>query len=68
MPSELKPCPFCGCKPHVDSMIFRDIGKAFFVSCESRRCGVNPCTNHRATRADAVAAWNRRAKKGTDNA
>ena len=53
----LKPCPFCGRKPHIDSMIFRDIGKAFLVSCESRRCGVNPGTNHRATRAEAVAAW-----------
>ena len=69
MPSKkLRECPFCGCNPHVDSMIFHDIGRIYYVSCESKRCTCNPCTNSRKSRADAVAAWNRRMEKGTDHA
>jgi hypothetical protein len=52
------PCPFCGCKPHVD----RNNWGEHRVVCENGECETTPNGYWRNSRADAIAAWNRRAK------
>ncbi len=56
---KLKPCPFCGCRPRVSPPGWGVYG--YYVMCEASRCRVNPMTVSFRTRAEAVAAWNRRA-------
>ena len=55
----LKPCPFCGCKPKVGSEPTRT---CYFVHCAAHRCMAFAETHRYNTRAEAIAAWNRRAK------
>lgn len=53
---ELKSCPFCGGKAHIDSWV--TVNK-WYVYCE--KCGT---IGHDATeRKDAIDAWNRREKE-----
>jgi len=52
---ELKPCPFCGDSPFIDT---RDTFGRFQVRCPSCSTGQTRWANFRK---DAVAAWNRRA-------
>ena len=53
--SGLKPCPFCGRIPKVESC--KDFG--YFVKC---RCGIEQSTLY-AQRCDAVRRWNMRKEK-----
>lgn len=57
----LKPCPFCGAEAEVVEApaIFEHTAR-FGVCCTACECST-PWTDSRAA---AVAAWNRRAKKG----
>jgi hypothetical protein len=62
---KLKPCPFCGIKPMVEAFggapySFGPI--TYRVHCFNSGCPTQPWTKHYRRRADAVAAWNRRAK------
>ena len=50
--SELKPCPFCGCK----DIEIRDLKLGIYAIC--RRCGASIRFSHSIV--DAIAAWNRR--------
>lgn len=56
--TELKPCPFCGCRPKLFRPGWGVYGN--YVQCAARRCKVNPCTDSFPTREKAIAAWNRR--------
>lgn len=59
MPSPtLKPCPWCGSNPNIDTVFTR-----WVVCCDNKRCSVNPMTNEHKSRKSAVAAWNRRARE-----
>ncbi len=59
MSDELKPCPFCGSpakawgddSDHFSWLLVR-------IICENTVCGTRG--NNYATRAEAIAAWNRR--------
>ena len=53
--SELKPCPFCGDGPFIDT---KDVLLRFQVRCPSCDTGR---TRWATLRADAIEAWNRRA-------
>jgi hypothetical protein len=52
---ELKPCPFCGAKPHV-----RRNSGLFSVICNDFLCPVRPNMRWLNTLKDAIAAWNTR--------
>jgi len=54
-PPTLKPCPFCGAKART----IQD-GKAWLVTCSSRRCSIQPFTDFKGRPSGAIAAWNRR--------
>ena len=57
--SELKPCPFCGGKAHIQGHTCIDRATYFTVDCYS--CGVH-MIKHQKSEQDAKAAWNRRAQ------
>ena len=71
-PAKPLPCPFCGCKPDVrriprsvwvgDKIALIPNSECFYVDCNSARCAVGPTSESFNTRAEAIAAWNRRAK------
>lgn len=55
----LKPCPFCGGAPILNE-------KQTFIACDNPDCVINPCLDWEIepktnTKAEAIAAWNRRA-------
>jgi hypothetical protein len=62
---ELLPCPFCGAVPVID--VFKDEEEmdegrfTFFIECRARDCHRLVSIGHASTRAEAIAAWNRRA-------
>jgi Lar family restriction alleviation protein len=56
-PEPLQPCPFCGGKASVESETWTANNPAYWVRCFE--CGVSGVTGF--TKADAIAAWNRRA-------
>jgi len=54
---KLKPCPFCGEMPklrEVPSMA------SWVIYCDSDSCGVRSETRPADTKAEVIAAWNRR--------
>ena len=58
MSEELKPCPFCGGVAEVWQIDERSTGHE--VACADIRCNVKSVA-WGMTRAEAIAAWNRRA-------
>ncbi len=55
----LKPCPFCGGAPILNE-------EQTFIACDNPDCFINPCFDWEIepkinTKAEAIAAWNRRA-------
>ena len=56
MNDKLKPCPFCG-KNKVG--IIEKNGK-YRVICISRDCHIEPRTNYKDTKQEAIEEWNRR--------
>ena len=60
--SELKPCPWCGGTPEVLDCDWGDMVE-YRVDCLVVDCLVNPSSNHFATKAEAVEAWNTRAER-----
>lgn len=56
---KLKPCPFCGRKPHIQKNPTGQNEAAFAVKCT---CGV--LTRFQDRRYKAVDIWNRRARAG----
>lgn len=55
---ELKSCPFCGGSAEID--LGDDGDGPFAVMCRNNDCLVNPEFLNPDSRADAIAAWNRR--------
>ena len=58
-PETLAPCPFCGGAPILNE-------KQTFIACDNPDCVINPCLDWEIepktnTKAEAIAAWNRRA-------
>ena len=53
------PCPFCGQQPAVAECPFMIYTTIY---CISSRCAVTPRTGWFENLAEAIAAWNRRAK------
>ena len=63
MMNDLKPCPFCGGEAklretNIANMTF------YVVYCANKYWQVNPATEHRRMRPDAIEAWNRRTENG----
>lgn len=56
---ELKPCPFCGVRPHLHEDASHST--AFFVHCYDYKCPVQPSA-YGLSKAEAIAAWNTRAQ------
>ena len=56
---ELKPCPFCGGQPDIE-----DIYACARITCNTVGCGVKPISEKYSTTAQAIIAWNNRAKEG----
>lgn len=61
MSEELKPCPFCGGKPHLDDEDTCGI-KSYYVMCD---CGIQ--TNPFLQKERAIECWNRRVNEGRDH-
>ena len=61
MSDELKPCPFCGASDPSDVFVGRlqSDGRRWAVACEATDCLTEG--PHRATKREAIAAWNTRA-------
>ena len=65
--SELKPCPFCGCKASTSHGVERDGDQFVFVSCETCHCKT---TNFYKWvfgdkyEQEARRVWNRRVSDG----
>ncbi len=60
---KLKRCPFCGIGPvGIDWRTFVMGGKMYKIKCTWDTCRIRPSTVEYPTVAEAVAAWNRRAK------
>lgn len=55
----LSPCPFCGGEAHVRKHGFYDENGYYGVAC--KKCGAQTC-QYFATEADAMNAWNGRAR------
>lgn len=60
MPNKLKPCPFCGKKPHIYKVPKSPKGYYWTVQCE--RLDVIVYTRSMQSKKDAIEAWNRRAE------
>lgn len=60
MIDKLKPCPFCGGKPFIDKDKCFDGTFVYQISCVNRECDVSIKTKWRATKKEAIEAWNRR--------
>lgn len=56
---DLKPCPFCGVRPHVHDDASHST--AFFAGCYNDNCPVQP-NAYGLSRAEAITAWNTRAQ------
>ena len=61
---ELKPCPFCGYVPKVETYedMFHRI--KFGIECHSEDCDIQPFTTWYADKQEAIEAWNRRHEDG----
>lgn len=51
------PCPFCGCEPSIHQS-----GIKYNIECKNEDCGVQVYTFYFRSKAEAIAAWNRRDK------
>lgn len=60
---ELKPCPFCGGKAHVEKNF--DETYRFYHTCKNTQ--INIYKTGFKTRKEAIEAWNRRADNGQSN-
>lgn len=59
---ELKPCPFCGSRPTVNTW-GNPNGKVMYqVLCDSAACAIQPMTDYHTNEESIVREWNRRAK------
>lgn len=58
----LKPCPWCGKEPFLESDI-DSYGRYFVLDCGHLRCRVAPRTRVYRTEATAVRHWNTRKAK-----
>ena len=65
MDINLKPCPFCGKEPVVDSQINEYGDLEFSVMCVNDSCFVEVQTRYMSFR-ETVYAWNRRADDEAD--
>lgn len=57
---KLKPCPFCGSSDI--KLNYWDTNGKWCVFCGNNRCRINPETYDYCRKAEAIKAWNRRAK------
>lgn len=64
--AELKPCPFCGDKPHLDrEEIFCDCGAKMPLPIYEYGLGADGgFPTYKEAKAEMIEAWNRRAEDG----
>ena len=60
-----EPCPWCGGRAVVQVVLLTD---ARVLCHPSNQCDIHPSSPWFRSCEEAVAAWNRRAEKGTDHA
>ncbi len=58
MKDKLLPCPFCGGKAKIEATTFPHAGWGFIINC----CLMINYDKLYKTKAEAIKAWNRRAK------
>jgi Lar family restriction alleviation protein len=58
---ELKPCPFCGGKPHLVTHRTSEDSMGAYVYCKGCAAQSDHFEDHFAPAKDAIAAWNSRA-------
>jgi len=58
--SDLKPCPFCGASDPSEVFVDRHEPRRWAVFCTALDCIVEG--PHRATKREAIEAWNTRAQ------
>jgi len=58
---ELKPCPYCGKEPALNTSRFPD-GRGYWVECNNTRCYVSVCTIREASEKRVIDIWNTRAE------
>ena len=58
--AELKPCPFCGATPTLETFTDMFNRIKYGVECHFADCEISPYTAWYADKNDAIEAWNRR--------
>ena len=63
--SNLKPCPWCGEIPEIETVNYGDRSRQdkYYVVCSNDDCPCQPQTYAHANKAVVVKAWNKRAKE-----
>lgn len=64
--AELKPCPFCGSKAHIQESIDKGLPKRYHAVCDDRKCKcpmVAGMPLWRDTKEQAEKDWNTRTPK-----
>ena len=59
----LKPCPFCGCKNIVVRKYTAIAGIHYYAQCDQTNGGCGAICGWKATKEDAITAWNTRTPK-----
>lgn len=59
MNDKLKPCPFCGGKAGISKMPPPILYK-YRIVCGNPTCDLQPGTNWKQTKQEAIEVWNRR--------
>lgn len=60
--NDLKPCPFCGRRAKMEKKRFFGY-YTYVIGCSSIKCHISPESPGYEGRAEAIAAWNRRANE-----
>jgi hypothetical protein len=59
---KLKPCPFCGKVPVMESSDYDPRVTRYVIRCENPKCRIQPNTDYHIYKSVITREWNRRAK------